>query len=144
MAFCYMISNQISVFNKEEFTMRVKELLDQKGYDVYSVSPETTVFEALQLMAEKEIGALVVLEDGKMVGILSERDYARKVILKGKASKETLVRDIMSSKVIHTDPDAKLEKCLGLMTKHRFRHLPVLEEDRLVGILSIEDVRSVT
>jgi CBS domain-containing protein len=124
--------------------MRVKELLDQKGYDVYSVSPETTVFEALQLMAEKEIGAVVVLEEQKMVGILSERDYARKVILKGKASKETLVRDIMSSKVIHTNPDAKVEKCLGLMTKHHFRHLPVLEEDQLVGILSIEDVRSVT
>ncbi len=124
--------------------MEVKELLDQKGYDVYSVSPQKTVFEALQLMAEKEIGALVVLEEGKMVGILSERDYARKVILKGKASKETLVRDIMSSKVIHIDPDAKVEKGLSLMTKHHFRHLPVLEEDRLVGVLSIEDVRSVT
>ena len=124
--------------------MKVKELLDQKGYDVYSVSPQTTVFEALQLMAEKEIGALVVLEEGKMVGILSERDYARKVILKGKASKETLVRDIMSSKVIHIDPDAKVEKGLSLMTKNHFRHLPVLEEDRLVGVLSIEDVRRVT
>ena len=124
--------------------MRVKKLLDQKGHDVYSVSPDTAVYDALQLMAEKEIGAVVVLEEQKMVGILSERDYARKVILKGKASKETLVRDIMSSKVIHTDPDAKVEKCLSLMTKHHFRHLPVLEEDRLVGILSIEDVRSVT
>ncbi len=124
--------------------MKVKDLLDQKGYDVYSVSPQTTVFEALQLMAEKEIGALVVLEEGKMVGILSERDYARKVILKGKASKETLVREIMSSKVIHIDPDAKVEKGLSLMTKNHFRHLPVLEEDRLVGVLSIEDVRSVT
>ena len=124
--------------------MKVKELLDQKGHDVYSVSPDATVFDALKLMAEKEIGALVVLEDEKMVGIMSERDYARKVILKGKASKETQVRDIMSSKVIHIDPDAKVEKCLGLMTKNRFRHLPVLEEDRLVGILSIEDVRGVT
>lgn len=124
--------------------MKVKELLDKKGHDVYSISPDATVFDALQLMAEKEIGALVVLEDEKMVGILSERDYARKVILKGRASKETLVRDIMSSKVIHTDPDAKVEKCLSLMTKHKFRHLPVLEEDRLAGILSIEDVRSVT
>ena len=124
--------------------MKVKELLDQKGRDVYSVSPDASVYDALQLMAEKEIGALVVLEDDKMVGILSERDYARKVILKGKASKETMVQEIMSSKVIHTDPDAKVEKCLGLMTKNHFRHLPVLEEDRLVGILSIEDVRSVT
>ena len=124
--------------------MKVKELLDKKGHDVYSVSPDATVFDALQLMAEKEIGALVVLEDEKMVGIISERDYARKVILKGKASKETLVREIMSSKVIHTDPDAKVQKCLSLMTKHKFRHLPVLEKDRLAGILSIEDVRSVT
>ncbi len=124
--------------------MKVKELLDKKGHDVYSVSPDATVFDALQLMAEKEIGALVVLEEEKMVGILSERDYARKVILKGKASKETQVREIMSSKVIHTDPDAKVEKCLSLMTKNKFRHLPVLEKDRLAGILSIEDVRSVT
>jgi CBS domain-containing protein len=124
--------------------MKVKELLDQKGHDIYSVSPDTTVFAALQLMAEKEIGALVVLEEEKMVGIISERDYARKVILKGKSSEETLVRDIMSSKVIHTNPDAKLEKCLGLMTKHNFRHLPVLEVDRVVGILSIGDVRGVT
>ena len=124
--------------------MKVKELLDKNGHDVYSVSPNATVFDALQLMAEKEIGALVVLEDEKMVGIISERDYARKVILKGKASKETLVREIMSSKVIHTDPDAKVQKCLSLMTKHKFRHLPVLEKDRLAGILSIEDVRSVT
>ena len=124
--------------------MKVKELLDQKGHDVHSVLPDTTVFDALQMMAAKEIGAVIVLEEEKMVGILSERDYARKVILKGKASKETLVRDIMSSKVIHTNPDAKVEKCLGLMSKHHFRHLPVLEEDRLVGIISIEDVRSVT
>ena len=124
--------------------MRVKKLLAKKGHDVYSVSPDTTVFDALALMAEKEIGALVVLEEERLVGIMSERDYARKVILKGKASKETAVRDIMSSKVIHVSPDAKVEKCLGLMTKNRFRHLPVLEKDRLVGIISIEDVRSVT
>jgi CBS domain-containing protein len=124
--------------------MRVKKLLDQKGHDVYSVSPDTTVYDALQLMAEKEIGAVVVLEAGKMVGIMSERDDARKVILKGKSSKETPVRDIMSSKVIHTGPDEKVRKCLSLMTKHHFRHIPVLEEERLVGILSIEDVKGVT
>ena len=124
--------------------MRVKKLLAKKGYDVYSVSPDATVFDALKLMAEKEIGALVVLEGEKLVGIMSERDYARKVILKGKASKDTAVREIMTSEVIHVSPDAKVEKCLGLMTKNRFRHLPVLEKDRLVGIISIEDVRSVT
>lgn len=124
--------------------MKVKELLDKKGHDVYSVSPDTTVLDALQLMAEKEIGAIVVLEEEKLVGIMSERDYARKVILKGRSSEKTLVRDIMSSKVIHTDPDAGVAKCLGLMTKHKFRHLPVLEGDRVVGILSIADVRGVT
>ncbi len=124
--------------------MRVKKLLDQKGHEVYSVSPDKTVYDALKLMAEKEIGALVVIEDGKMVGILSERDYARKIILKGKSSKETLVREIMTSEVIHTRPDEKVRKCLSLMTKHHFRHIPVLEEKRLVGILSIEDVKGVT
>jgi CBS domain-containing protein len=124
--------------------MRVKKLLDKKGHDVYSVSPDATVYDALKLMAEKEIGALVVLEDGKMVGILSERDYARKIILKGKASKDTAVREIMTSEVIHTRPDQKVQKCLSLMTKHRFRHIPVLEGDRLVGILSIEDVKGAT
>ena len=124
--------------------MQVKELLDKKGHDVYSISPDATVYDALKLMAEKEIGALVVLEDGKMIGIVSERDYARKIILKGKSSKETRVREIMTSEVIHTRPDHKVQKCLSLMTKHHFRHIPVLENDRLVGILSIEDVKGVT
>ena len=124
--------------------MQVKKLLDKKGHDVYSVSPDASVYDALKLMAEKEIGALVVLEDGKMVGILSERDYARKIILKGKASKDTAVREIMTSGVIHIRPDEKVQKCLSLMTKHHFRHIPVLEEEQLVGILSIEDVRGVT
>jgi CBS domain-containing protein len=124
--------------------VQVKKLLDKKGHDVYSVSPDATVYDALKLMAEKEIGALVVLEDGKMVGIISERDYARKIILKGKSSKETQVREIMTSDVIHTRPDQKVRKCLTLMTKHHFRHIPVLEEGQLVGILSIEDVKGVT
>ena len=124
--------------------MRVKKLLEKKGHEVYTISPEATVYNALQLMAEKEIGALVVVEDTKMVGILSERDYARKIILKGKSSKETQVREIMTTKVIHTSLDKKVGKCLSLMTKHHFRHLPVLEKERLVGILSIEDVKVVT
>jgi CBS domain-containing protein len=95
-------------------------------------------------MAKKEIGALVVVEKGKMVGIFSERDYARKVILKGKSSKEKPVRDIMTSDVIHTSPEKKLGKCLSLMTKKRIRHLPVLEKDRLVGLLTIEDIKRKT
>ena len=124
--------------------MRVKKLLDQKGHEVYSVTPDTTVYDALKLMAEKEIGALVVVEEEKMVGIVSERDYARKIILKGKSSKETAVGEIMTAEVIHTSPDKKVRKCLSLMTKHHFRHLPVLEDERLVGILSIEDIKRVT
>ena len=119
-------------------------MLDQKGHEVYSVSPDTSVYDALKLMAEKEIGALVVVEKEKMVGIVSERDYARKIILKGKSSKETAVSEIMTSEVIHTSPDKKVRKCLSLMTKHHFRHIPVLENERLVGILSIEDIKRVT
>ena len=121
--------------------MRVKELLNSIGRDVDTISPGVTVYDALALMAEKEIGALVVLEKKKMVGILSERDYARKIILKGKSSKETLVREIMTSDVIHVSPDQKVGKCLSLMTKKRIRHMPVLEKDRLVGLLTIEEIK---
>jgi len=121
--------------------MRVKKLLDSIGHDVNTVSPDATVYDALALMAKKEIGALVVLEKKKMVGIISERDYARKVILKGKSSKETLVREIMSPDVIHVSPDQKVAKCLSLMTKKRIRHMPVLDKDRLVGLLTIEEIK---
>ncbi len=121
--------------------MRVKALLNSMGRDVDTISPEVTVYDALALMAKKEIGALVVLENKKMVGILSERDYARKIILKGKSSKETLVREIMTSDVIHVSPDQKVGKCLSLMTKKRIRHIPVLEKDRLVGLLTIEEIK---
>jgi len=121
--------------------MHVKQLLESKGSEVYTISPDETVYQALQVMAEKEIGALVVVENAKMVGILSERDYARKVILKGKHSQKTLVKEIMTTHVIHTNPDQKVQTSLSLMTKNRFRHLPVLKDDQLVGIISIEDVR---
>ena len=121
--------------------MRVKKLLDSIGRDVDTISLDASVYDALNLMAKKEIGALVVLEKGKVVGILSERDYARKIILKGRSSKEAPVRKIMTSKVIHTSPDKKVAKCLSLMTKKRIRHLPVLEKDQLVGLLTIEDVK---
>ncbi len=121
--------------------MRVKALLNSMGRDVDTISPDVTVYDALALMAKKEIGALVVLENKKMVGILSERDYARKIILKGKSSKETLVREIMTSDVIHVSPDQKVGKCLSLMTKKRIRHMPVLEKDRLVGLLTIEEIK---
>jgi CBS domain-containing protein len=122
--------------------MRVKDLLKSKGRDVYSITPDATVYDALKLMAEKEIGALVVLDGGKMVGIFSERDYARKVILSGKSSEETLVSEIMSSDVKYVGPDEKVKNCLSIMTKKHFRHLPVLEQDKVIGVLSIGDVKS--
>ncbi len=121
--------------------MRVKKLLDSIGHDVDTVSPDETVYDALKLMAEKEIGALVVVETGKMVGIFSERDYARKVILEGKSSKETRVREIMTSEVIHVGPEQQVGTRLSLMTKKRIRHMPVLDKDRLVGLLTIEEIK---
>ena len=119
----------------------VKHLLRTKGNGVLSVAPDTAVFEALRLMAEKNVGAVLVLEGEKLVGIFSERDYARKVILKGKSSKETLVREIMSSHVLYVRPEQTIEDCMALMTDKRVRHLPVLDEERrVVGVISIGDV----
>lgn len=118
----------------------VKELLGSKPMSVWSITPEASVFQALELMAEKEIGALVVLSGSKLVGLLSERDYARKVILKGKASKETRVREIMTDKLITIRPETSIDECMALMTDKRIRHLPVLEGEKLVGMISIGDV----
>ena len=118
----------------------VTQLLREKGQKVLSVAPETSVFEALQVMAEKNVGALVVVEGERLVGIFSERDYARKVILKGKASKEIAVREIMTSHVLYVRPEQTIDDCMALMTDKRVRHLPVLDEERLVGVISIGDV----
>jgi CBS domain-containing protein len=118
----------------------VTQLLRTKGHEVLSVSPDTRVFAALQLMAEKNVGALLVLEGGQVVGIFSERDYARKVILKGKSSREIPVREIMSSDVLYVRPEQTIEQCMALMTDKRVRHLPVFDGDRLVGVISIGDV----
>ena len=118
----------------------VTDLLKTKGHLVYSISADATVYEALKLMADKEIGALVVFEDEKLVGLISERDYARKVILKGKASKDLLVREIMATEIICLSPDQTVEGCMVLMTDRRIRHMPVLEEGQLVGLISIGDV----
>lgn len=107
---------------------------------IYSIQPSATVYAALQLMAEKSIGALLVMEHGKIVGILSERDYARKVILMQRTSRETLVRDIMTAAVVYVRADQTTDECMALMTQHRLRHLPVMEGDELIGMLSIGDL----
>ena len=118
----------------------VTQLLRGKGHEVLSVSPEASVFEALKVMAEKNVGALLVVEGERLVGVFSERDYARKVILKGKASKEIPVREIMTSHILYVRPEQTIEDCMALMTDKRVRHLPVLEEERLAGVISIGDV----
>ena len=117
----------------------VREMLRGKS-DVYSVEPGDTVYKALRLMADKNIGAVLVRSDQKIEGIFSERDYARKVILLGKTSRETLVSEIMTTHVISVEPDWTAEQCMALMTDKRIRHLPVMEQGRVVGVVSIGDV----
>ena len=118
----------------------VSQLLQAKGREVHSVAPDARVFDALKLMAERNVGALVVLEGARLAGIFSERDYARKVILLGKSSHDIPVREIMTAKVITVHPGQTVEECMELMTEKRIRHLPVLEGERLVGMLSIGDL----
>jgi CBS domain-containing protein len=118
----------------------LKQLLEAKGGNVYSITPDARVFDALRLMADKSIGALIVMEGGRIAGIISERDYARKVILHGKSSHDLEVRDIMTSKVISVHPGQTVGECMALMTEKRVRHLPVTEGERLIGVLSIGDL----
>jgi len=118
----------------------IAQLLNVKGNQVWSVEPKATIFEALEIMSEKEIGALLVMEDGKLTGIFSERDYARKVILKGKSSKETPVGELMTKKVFYMDPQKTINDCMAMMTAKRIRHVPVIEDNQVVGIVTIGDV----
>lgn len=120
--------------------LTVRQLLGRKGYAVHTIRPEATVFEALERMAEHDVGALVVVEDGDVVGLVSERDYARKVILKGRLSKDTPVAEIMSQHVFSVISKETIPACMALMTDHRIRHLPVIENGQLAGIISIGDV----
>ena len=118
----------------------IAQLLNAKGNQIWSVEPKATIFEALEIMSEKEIGALLVMEDGKLTGIFSERDYARKVILKGKSSKETPVGELMTKKVFYIDSQKTINDCMAMMTAKRIRHVPVIEDNQVMGIVTIGDV----
>jgi len=120
--------------------MTVKHLLEQKGRNLWSIDPDATVLDAVAKMAEKDIGSLVVMDGEKLIGIITERHYSRNVVLKGKASPTTLVRDIMERNVIHVQPEQSVELCMALMTDKRVRHLPVLEGTKVIGIVSIGDL----
>ena len=115
-------------------------ILKNKGSQIWSLTPDATVYEAIVMMSEKNVGALLVVSEGKLVGIISERDYARKVILQGKSSKEILVGEVMTSPVITVTPDHTVDECMRIMTSHHIRHLPVLEGEKLAGAISIGDL----
>ncbi len=118
----------------------IESVLDGKGHQVWFIGPDATVFDAIRWMSEKNVGALLVMESGDVLGIISERDYTRKVILKDRSSKETKVREIMTKDVITITPDATVEEAMRVMTKHRVRHLPVMTDGHVVGVVSIGDV----
>ena len=118
----------------------IRQILADKGSEIWSISPSQTVFEAIQLMAIRRIGALLVMDEQQLSGIVSERDYAREVILKGRSSKDTPVKDIMSKDVVTVVPDSRIDESLSMMTEHRVRHLPVLDQDQVVGVVSIGDL----
>lgn len=118
----------------------IRQVLDEKGYHIYHVTPDTTVYDSIKLMAELGIGALLVMENDKLVGIFSERDYTRKVILKNRSSRDTLVREIMTEKVLFVTPEQTIDDCMALMSKHHIRHMPVMENNKPIGMLSVMDV----
>jgi CBS domain-containing protein len=118
----------------------VKDILNSKGHEIWSVSSGSSVFDAVKMMAEKGVGALLVMDDGKLVGIITERDYARKIILEGKSSRNSAVSDVMTRKVLCVTPDRAVDECMALMTDKRARHLPVIEQKQVVGVISIGDL----
>lgn len=126
--------------NIMEITTAAKSLLEHKGRDMWTISPEAMVLDAIHLMDEKNVGALPVMDGSKLVGIVSERDYMSKVMLKGKSSKETPVSDIMTRDVVTVNPDQNVSECMRIVSEHRIRHLPVVEDGQLLGIVSIGDL----
>lgn len=118
----------------------IEKLIEAKGRDVWTITPESSVFDAIKMMEEHSIGALPVVENEKLVGIISERDYARKVILKDRSSKTTQVKEIMTTRVFHTFPKQKVTECMAVMSQHHIRHLPVMLNDKLIAMISIGDV----
>ena len=118
----------------------IKQVLDSKGHEIWSIEPNASVLNTIKLMADKQVGALLIMENEKLVGIVSERDYARKVILKGRASDDTPVKDIMTREIVYATPENSVEDCMELMTDKRVRHLPVLDGDKVTGVLSIGDL----
>lgn len=118
----------------------VKEILDSKGRDYWCVGPTATVFDAIKLMADKEVGSVLIMEDAKIIGIVTERDYARKVILEGKSSPQLPVTEVMGAKVLYAKPEQSVEECMALMTDKRVRHLPVIDKDAVQGVVSIGDL----
>ncbi len=121
-------------------TITAHQLLGEKSNQIYSITPSAMVYEAIERMAEAEVGALLVMENDELMGVISERDYTRKIILEAKSSRETPVRDIMTSEVITVTCDQTIEGCMKLMSEHHIRHLPVTDNDRVIGILSVMDV----
>jgi CBS domain-containing protein len=119
---------------------KVRNILQTKGNAIYSVEPDTMVYRAIELMCEKNIGGLLIVENGKLVGIFTERDYARKLILKGKSSKDTPIKDLMTSNLVTVSPETSIDDCMRVMTGRKIRHLPVLDNGNLVGVISIGDV----
>lgn len=119
---------------------KVKDILETKGHEVWFIEPNALVYDAMKLMADKGIGALLVMEGPKLLGIISERDYARKIILQGRSSQSTEVREIMTSRVVYAEPQRNIEECMALMTEKRIRHLPVMEAGCVCGVISIGDL----
>jgi CBS domain-containing protein len=118
----------------------VKHLLQKKGNIVYFITPDSSVYDALEVLEDRNLGALVVVENENLIGIFTERDYARKVVLKGRSSKETLIRDIMTERPVFVTPDVSIDECMQIMTQKFVRHLPVMENGKLIGVISIGDV----